>query len=60
MQDKLMVVVLPMGLYDAWLDAPVRTSTEFVQMFPASELHASVSGVPMDLSSQLQSQGSLF
>lgn len=58
-QDKRIVVVPRMGLYDAWLDAPAEASDEFVQMFPASKLSATVDGAPMNMFPQLQSHGSL-
>ncbi|WPB56627.1 SOS response-associated peptidase [Xylophilus sp. GOD-11R] len=39
-QDKRMVAILPRGLYDAWLDAPVEKSMDFMRMFPADRLVA--------------------
>ena len=39
-QDKRMVVILPRGLYTAWLDAPVEQSMEFMKQFPAGRLQA--------------------
>jgi putative SOS response-associated peptidase YedK len=40
LQDKRMVAILPRGLYDAWLDAPVEGSMEFMRRFPADRLNA--------------------
>jgi putative SOS response-associated peptidase YedK len=37
-QDKRMVVILPGGLYEAWLDAPVERSMDFVRHYPAELL----------------------
>lgn len=36
MQDKRMVVILPEGLYEAWLDA----SVDFIRQYPADRLLA--------------------
>ena len=40
MQDKRMVVILPEGLYDAWLDAPASESKDFMRQYPADRLPA--------------------
>lgn len=40
MQDKRMVVILPEGLYEAWLDAPAANLHEFMRQFPADRLIA--------------------
>jgi len=40
MQDKRMVVILPEGLYEAWLDAPAANSNEFMRQYPADRLTA--------------------
>lgn len=40
MQDKRMVVILPVGLYEAWLDAPAANSHDFMRQFPADRLIA--------------------
>ena len=40
MQDKRMVVILPEGLYEAWLDAPAANSSEFMRQYPADRLTA--------------------
>lgn len=37
-QDKRMVVILPQGSYEAWLDAPVECSFEFVRQYSAELL----------------------
>ncbi|MCY1206575.1 SOS response associated peptidase (SRAP) [compost metagenome] len=37
-QDKRMVVILPSGLYEEWLDAPVERSMDFVKQYPAEKL----------------------
>jgi len=36
-QDKRMVVILPVGLYEAWLDAPVGRSLDFIAQYPADQ-----------------------
>lgn len=38
--EKRMVVVLNEDAYDAWLDAPVEQSMDFMQQFPADLLVA--------------------
>lgn len=38
MQDKRMVVILPDGLYETWLDAPAENSMDFMRQFPAERL----------------------
>lgn len=38
--EKRMVVILPRGLYDDWLDAPAERSMEFMRQFPADRLVA--------------------
>lgn len=40
MQDKRMVVILPDGLYEAWLDAPAPESTDFMRQYSADQLLA--------------------
>lgn len=40
MQDKRMVVILPEGLYEAWLDAPAANAHEFMRLYPADRLVA--------------------
>lgn len=35
MQDKRMLVFIPDGLYEAWLDAPAANSAEFIRQYPA-------------------------
>ena len=40
MQDKRMVVILPDGLYEAWLDAPAANSMDFMRQYPAERLLA--------------------
>lgn len=40
MQDKRMVVILPEGLYEAWLDAPASESRDFMRQYPADFLTA--------------------
>lgn len=40
MQDKRMVVILPEGLYEAWLDAPAANSSDFMRQYPAARLVA--------------------
>jgi len=39
-KEKRMVVVLPTGAYDDWLDAPVERTTEFMLPYPAERLVA--------------------
>jgi putative SOS response-associated peptidase YedK len=39
--EKRMVVILPEERYDAWLDAPVACSADFMRHFPATLLMAS-------------------
>ena len=39
-QDKRMVVILPDDAIDAWLDAPVERSMDFMRQFPAERLVA--------------------
>jgi putative SOS response-associated peptidase YedK len=39
-QDKRMVVILNDDAYDAWLDAPVERSKEFLVQYPAGQLLA--------------------
>lgn len=39
-QDKRMAVILEEAAYEAWLDAPVEHSMEFMRPLPASELNA--------------------
>ena len=39
-QDKRMVVILPDGLYEAWLDAPAANAKEFMRQYPAAQLIA--------------------
>lgn len=39
-QDKRMVVILNEDSYEAWLDAPVEQSWDFMRQFPAEELQA--------------------
>lgn len=46
MQDKRMVVILPKGLYEAWLDAPASESTEFMRQYPADRLVATPEPAP--------------
>jgi len=36
--EKRTVVILPEAQYDAWLDAPVERSMEFMQLYPAEHL----------------------
>jgi len=36
--EKRMVVILPRGLYNAWLDAPVSESAGFMRQYPADRL----------------------
>ena len=38
--EKRMVVILPRGLYNGWLDAPAGSSMEFMRQFPADRLLA--------------------
>jgi putative SOS response-associated peptidase YedK len=38
--EKRMVVILPRGLYDDWLDATAERSMEFMRQFPADRLIA--------------------
>lgn len=40
MQDKRMVVILPDGLFEAWLDAPAANSMDFMRQYPAERLLA--------------------
>ena len=40
MQDKRMVVILPDGLYEAWLDAPAADSMDFMRQFRVERLLA--------------------
>lgn len=40
MQDKRMVVILNEDSYEAWLDAPVEGSMEFMRQYPADRLSA--------------------
>lgn len=40
MQDKRMVVILPEGVYEAWLDAPAANSKDFMRQYPANRLLA--------------------
>lgn len=40
LQDKRMVVILNEDAYDAWLDAPVEGSMEFLRQYPAERLLA--------------------
>lgn len=35
-----MVVILPDGLYEAWLDAPASESKDFMRQYPADMLLA--------------------
>ena len=44
--EKRMVVVLPRGLYDDWLDAPAERSMEFMRQFPADRLVAAAEPKP--------------
>ncbi len=39
-QDRRMVVILPDGLYEGWLDAPASKSMDFMQQYPADRLFA--------------------
>lgn len=39
--EKRMVVILPAGLYDDWLDAPANESMEFMRQYPADRLAVS-------------------
>ena len=39
-QDKRMVVILPDGLYEAWLDAPAANARDFMHQYPAERLSA--------------------
>lgn len=39
-QDKRMVVILPEGAYQDWLDAPPQLSMDFMQPFPAERMQA--------------------
>ena len=39
-QDKRMVVILPDDAIEAWLDAPVERSFDFMHQFPAERLVA--------------------
>lgn len=39
-KERRMVVILPRGLYDAWLDAPPEKSMDFMRQFPARLLQA--------------------
>ena len=41
-KEKRMVVILPEDLYDAWLQAPVGSSEEFLRKYPAECLWSSV------------------
>jgi len=36
--EKRMVVILPQGLYNDWLDAPAHDSAEFMRQYPADRL----------------------
>lgn len=38
--EKRSVVILPQGLYNDWLSAPVEESLEFIQLYPADRLMA--------------------
>lgn len=42
MQDKRMVVILPEGLYEAWLNAPAANSAEFIRQYPDDRSTATV------------------
>lgn len=46
MQDKRMVVILPEGAYEAWLDAPAQQSMEFMRQYPADRLLATPEPLP--------------
>ena len=46
MQDKRMVVILPEGVYQDWLDAPVERSKAFMQSFPADRMLATPEPIP--------------
>lgn len=46
MQDKRMVVILPEGLYEAWLDAPAANSKDFMLQCPADRLCATPESPP--------------
>ncbi|EKT4473260.1 SOS response-associated peptidase [Pseudomonas putida] len=39
--EKRMVVILPTGLYQDWLDAPAEASAEFMRRYPADRLAVS-------------------
>lgn len=41
-----MVVILPEGLYEAWLDAPAANSSEFMRQYPADRLTATPEAPP--------------
>jgi hypothetical protein len=47
MQDKRMVVILPEGLYAAWLDAPAANSNEFIVQILADRLTATSEPRPL-------------
>ncbi|MDP9902952.1 SOS response-associated peptidase [Variovorax ginsengisoli] len=40
LQDKRMVVVIPDGLYEAWLDAPAANAAAFMRQYPADRFVA--------------------
>ena len=44
--EKRMVVILPEGAYDDWLNAPPTRSMEFMHQFPAERLVASAQTKP--------------
>ena len=46
MQDKRLVVILPVGLYDAWLDAPAANASAFIRQYPADQLLATAEPPP--------------
>lgn len=41
-----MVVILPEGLYEAWLDAPAANSADFIRQYPADRLTATPEPLP--------------
>jgi putative SOS response-associated peptidase YedK len=62
-QDKRMVVILPNGLYEAWLDAPAANSKEFMRQYPAALLSATpepAQARPVKLQARLSIQPDLL
>ena len=40
--EKRMVVIVPVGSYEDWLDAPVARTMEFIRPYPADQLMATL------------------